>query len=314
MKSFRRIATLLLLSVFACPAMMAQDATVPTAEEFEQRYNTLVSKLGPAGVGIETLLDRWEAAYPTDERVTVNRFAYYLAKSQKSEVVPKKQETFLGNKPVLTLNDSLGAKVNYFQETFFDDMLFGQAIKCIDQVIRAHPDRLDLRLSKVTAYTLYEKESPDMAMSDLKALIDYNFTQHPQWSYPGAIVDKDFFDAAIQEYCFVFFRYACTGGYDAFRDISLKMLQYEPNNYLFLDNMGSYFLVAQKDHKTALKYYSKVLKAKPDDITAIKNSMLIARRDKDVKSEKKFLSLLAKYGSEQEKMQAQAKLDYYDKK
>ena len=56
-------------------------------EKFQQRYNLLVSKLGPAGVGIETLLDNWAKADSTDEKLLAARFDYYLAKAQSTEVV-----------------------------------------------------------------------------------------------------------------------------------------------------------------------------------------------------------------------------------
>ena len=65
----------------------------------------------------------------------------------------------------------------------------------------------------------------------------------------------------------------------------------------------------KKEFKTALKYYDKVLKKHPDDYTAAQNGMLAARRMKNLKLEKKYLTLIAKYGPETERIQAQARLD-----
>ena len=93
------------------------------------------------------------------------------------------------------------------------------------------------------------------------------------------------------------------------------MVSYQPSDVLFLDNLGSYYLVVKHDNKTALKYYTKVLKIKADDITAIKNIIIMARNSGNVKLEKKYLPLLAKYStSESEKMSAQARLDFLNKK
>ena len=75
-----------------------------------------------------------------------------------------------------------------------------------------------------------------------------------------------------------------------------------------MDNMGSYYLVAENDSKTAMKYYSKVLKKAPDDYTAIKNSVLIARKQKNTKMEKKYLEKLAGISTGQEKLAAEARL------
>ena len=53
-----------------------------------------------------------------------------------------------------------------------------------------------------------------------------------------------------------------------------------------------------------------MLKKHPDDITAIRNGMLLARTTKDVKLEKKYLAMMAQYGeSEVDRMSAKARLD-----
>lgn len=308
----KRYVLNLLLALLPAVSVYAQT----TAAQFAERYNLLVSKLGPTGVGIETLLDKWAAAYPDDIDMLIGKFSYYYSKSQSSSVVQKDQAKYLGEKPILSLKDTLGHDVNYFQETFYDDELFGQAQKALEQAIQANPDRLDLRFLKISAYIKYEKESPDMAASELKNLIIYNETRHPKWSYPEiGDVDEDTFQALVQEYCYTFFRYATPTSYETFKDLSNTMLNYKPESVLFLDNVGSYFLVARKDYKTAQKYYNKVLKIKKDDLTAIKNLIILARTTNDVKLEKKYLPLLEKYGeTEAEKISAKSRLEFLNGK
>lgn len=285
-------------------------AQTPSSKDFQDRYDLLVSKLGPTGVGIETLLDRWAAAYPDDVQMLTGKFSYWFSKSQTLQLVPKDQQKFLGENPAVVLKDSTGANVNYFQETMYDDEMFGEAQKALEKAIQLYPDRLDLRFLKVASLIGYEKESPDMALSSLKSLMIYNATQHPKWEYPGVDkVDNEFFSAALQEYCYLFFRYGTPATYEAFKELSQQMLTYEPKNVLFLDNIGSYWLVARKDNKTAMKYYSKVLKIKADDLTAIKNIIILARNSNNVKLEKKYLPQLIKYTQdEKEKITAQARL------
>ena len=285
-------------------------AQTPSSKDFQDRYDLLVSKLGPTGVGIETLLDRWAAAYPDDVQMLTGKFSYWFSKSQTLQLVPKDQQKFLGENPAVVLKDSTGANVNYFQETMYDDEMFGEAQKALEKAIQLYPDRLDLRFLKVASLIGYEKESPDMALSSLKSLMIYNATQHPKWEYPGVEkVDNEFFSAALQEYCYLFFRYGTPATYEAFKELSQQMLTYEPKNVLFLDNIGSYWLVARKDNKTAMKYYSKVLKIKADDLTAIKNIIILARNSNNVKLEKKYLPLLIKYTQDEKgTITAQARL------
>jgi len=297
-------------------AMTLPSMAQTTREEFVEKYNLMVSKLGPSGVGIETLLDRWEEAFPNDVDAKVNRFLYHYNKAQSIQMIAKQgRTTYLGRKPALTLKDSLGTDVNYFEDIIFDDDQFSQSIQVIDKIIATYPDRLDFRFSRISALLAYEKESPDMATTDLLNLIDYNATKHPTWNYPGVTVNKDFWDAAVQEYAYNLFRTASPVSYEAFRLVSERMLKYDKNNTLFMDNMGSYYMVAKRDNKKALKYYEKVLKLKPDDITAIKNCIIMARTSKDTKLEKKYLPLMVKYGqTDADKTSAQMRLDYLNGK
>lgn len=279
-----------------------------TSARFEQRYDLLVSQFGPAGVGVETVLDNWAKVDSTNAKMLVGRFTYLFTKAQSTEVEMRPGKKYLGMEPVLTLKDSLGNDVNYFSVNVFDDDLYVEAIKTADKAIAYWPDRLDLRFMKANAYIAYEKESPDMALSCIMSLVDENQARKSSWEYEGEKVDQDFFQDAVQEYCFSFYSLGTQSGYEAFRALSEKMSVLFPDNPGFLNNLGTYHLIAKEDYKTAYKYYNKVLKEHPDDYTAIKNGVLAARKQKNVKAEKKYLEMLLKYGSEAEKLQAESRL------
>ena len=141
-----------------------------TAQDYERRYNLLVSQVGPAGVGVETLLDNWARAEKDNDKMLTARFHYYLLKSQSSEIVTRPERKYLGTEPVLTLKDSTGADVYYFEVLKYDDELFREAVAAVDWAIEVYPDRLQLRFMKINAYVSYERESPDMALANLIAL------------------------------------------------------------------------------------------------------------------------------------------------
>ena len=309
----------LIRNIIAAAAMLAfsftagaqeQDATDARVEEYAGRYSLLVSKLGVDGVGIETVLNNWAALAPDDVRMLTGRFNYYFAKSQRTEVVQKDRKKFMGAAPMLSLKDSTGADVHYFQEIFYDDSFYTLSMKYLDRAIRLKSDRLDLRLMKATALVAYEKESPDMALAYLEKLADENVLVGGKWDYPGMEMSDTLFCGLIQEYCYTFFNIGSRSSYSAFFRLSEKMLGYYPDAVVFMDNMGSYYLVAEEDYKTAQKYYSKVLKKVPDDYTAIKNSVLIARKQKNVKQEKKYLQKLVGISDGQEKKAAEARLKF----
>ncbi len=88
------------------------------------------------------------------------------------------------------------------------------------------------------------------------------------------------------------------------------MLAYYPGNTVYMTNLGSYYLVCKHDSKSALKMYNKVLKKSPDDYTAIKNCVLLARNDKNTKLERKYLPMLIRVTSDEtEKASARARLE-----
>lgn len=303
----KRILLTFLSAVMLLP-LSAQTKT--EREDYLDRYQLLVSKLGAAGVGVETLLQRWEKDYPEDTDMLLGQFSYYLTKSQSSSIEVIDAQKYLGNAPTLTLKDTLGNDVNYFQVVSYDDELFGKATRAIEKAIELNPDRLDLRLFKISSLIGYEKDSPDMALAGLKALIDYNGHSHPVWEYPDVETSDELFPSVMQEYCYAFFKIGTPHCFEAFRELSEKMLVYYPGNPAYMTNLGSYYLVYKHDSKAALKMYNKVLKKNPDDYTAVKNCVLLARSEKNVKLEKKYLPMLVRVTpDETERVSAQTRLD-----
>lgn len=286
-----------------------------TQEEYLRRYNNLVGRVGPAGVGVETLLNRWQEAYPEDVQQMLARFSFCYARCQTTRVEQMPVDRYLGREPLLPMTDSLGNKCNFFEVTDFDEELYAQANLAIDQAIAAAPEHLDYRLVKLDALMAFEQGNPDMTLQQLKALADYHYKQHPAWVYEGlGAVDDEQFKAFMQDYCAALFRLGTPGGTEAFKSFSEYMLGYCKDEALFLNDIGSYYLT-RKDFKKAQKSFDQVLKKDPGDMTALRNGILLARSKKDVKLEKKYLELMAKNGAtETDRASAQARLDAYAQK
>ena len=273
---------LAIAAIALCTAAAAQT----TAEEYLARFERLVRTVGPDGVGVEPLLDRWEEDFPDDPAVHVARFNYHFQKSQRTEMVAKgTQRRYLGNPPSLTLKDSDGQDVNYFPEDFYDEEEFAEAMKVLDRQIGLRPDELRFHFLKVSALAAYEKESPDMAAAELKSVIERQASARPAWTLDGNPSDAEVVQQGIGEYCYEFFQVGTPASYEYFREISERMNKLFPKNPVFLDNLGSYELVVKEDYKQAAKYYKKALKLDPDDYAATSNLQLIER--KQAQSKKK---------------------------
>lgn len=292
--------------------MLLSVAVYAQSDKYEQRYELLVSKLGPAGVGVETIINNWEKADSTNSKMLLARFNYLFTKAQTTEIVGKQSKKYLGMEPILTLKDSTDTEIHYYQEIFYDDELYGQAMKVVDKAISIYPEKLDFRFLKANAYIAYEKESPDMARSYLMSLINESISRKI-WVYADEPADASFFSESMLEYCFSFYSIGSASAMDAFLAISERMNEIDPKNPAFVNNIGSYHLLVKDDCKTAAKYYNKVLKSNPDDYTAIKNCVLIARKEKNEKMEKKYLQMLAQYGTDGDKLTANARLKQLEK-
>lgn len=297
-----------ILMILTALAICVSASAQTESERLEQKYDLMVSRLGPAGVGVQVVLDQWQKVDSTNAKMLFARFSYLFTKAQTPEVVAKPTKKYLGMEPVLSLKDSLGNDVYYYQENIFDDELYGQAILAADKAIRHWPDRLDFRFVKANAYIAYEKESPDMALAYLLNLVDENSLREAAWDYEGLEVDEGFFPDAMQEYCFSFYSIGSPASYNAFKVLSERLLKAYPDNMGFLCNIGSYYLV-NKEFKTALKYYDKVLKKHPEDYTAQQNALLAARRMNNTKLIRKYLNIILKHGSEKDRLMAKGRLE-----
>ena len=156
---------------------------------------------------------------------------------------------------------------------------------------------------RAKAIIAYNKDTGEVRSGQVAAREGFDY-------YLIKLAGEDLFPSVMQEYCYAFFKIGTPHCFDAFKELSEKMLSYYPGNTVYMTNLGSYYLVYKHDSKTALKMYNKVLKKSPDDYTAIKNCVLLARSDRNTKLERKYLPMLIRVTpDETEKASAQARLD-----
>ena len=287
----KRISAALAALVLVCTALPAQSV------DWQKKYERQVKAVGLSGVGVETILDSWGAADSSSVDYLAARYAFWFDKSHSLVVEPHDSPRYLGMEPMLELSDSSKSNtVWYYQVDSFDDELFGRALRYLDKAAAAMPAELEYRVWKVSALMLYEKESPDMTLGLILSLIDEDRSTGQKWLYQGEEQDRDFFDGLIQEFCWNVFSLGTPQAREAFLKVSEKMLSYDRKSPVFMANVGSY-LMSVKEYKKALKQFDKVLKLDPDNDTAIRNCVTIARILRDDKLKSRYNPMLSRLSS-----------------
>ncbi len=287
----KRISAALAALVLVCTALPAQSV------DWQKKYERQVKAVGLSGVGVETILDSWGAADSSSVDYLAARYAFWFDKSHSLVVEAHDSPRYLGMEPMFELSDSSKSNtVWYYQVDSFDDELFGRALRYLDKAAAAMPAELEYRVWKVSALMLYEKESPDMTLGLILSLIDEDRSTGQKWLYQGEEQDRDFFDGLIQEFCWNLFNLGTPQAREAFLKVSEKMLSYDRKSPVFMANVGSY-LMSVKEYKKALKQFDKVLKLDPDNDTAIRNCVTIARILRDDKLKSKYNPMLSRLSS-----------------
>ena len=287
----KRISAALAALVLVCTALPAQSV------DWQKKYERQVKAVGLSGVGVETILDSWGAADSSSVDYLAARYAFWFDKSHSLVVEAHDSPRYLGMEPMLELSDSSKSNtVWYYQVDSFDDELFGRALRYLDKAAAAMPAELEYRVWKVSALMLYEKESPDMTLGLILSLIDEDRSTGQKWLYQGEEQDRDFFDGLIQEFCWNLFNLGTPQAREAFLKVSEKMLSYDRKSPVFMANIGSY-LMSVKEYKKALKQFDKVLKLDPDNDTAIRNCVTIARILRDDKLKSRYNPMLSRLSS-----------------
>ena len=287
----KRISAALAALVLVCTALPAQSV------DWQKKYERQVKAVGLSGVGVETILDSWGAADSSSVDYLAARYAFWFDKSHSLVVEAHDSPRYLGMEPMFERSDSSKSNtVWYYQVDSFDDELFGRALRYLDKAAAAMPAELEYRVWKVSALMLYEKESPDMTLGLILSLIDEDRSTGQKWLYQGEEQDRDFFDGLIQEFCWNLFNLGTPQAREACLKVSEKRLSYDRKSPVFMANVGSY-LMSVKEYKKALKQFDKVLKLDPDNDTAIRNCVTIARILRDDKLKSKYNPMLSRLSS-----------------
>lgn len=196
-----------------------------------------------------TLLE-WSKEFPNDPSL-------YSAKSlmllERASSLP-----IIGGQFVIISEENADDYMNQKQE--WNDSLFNEAIKTIDEGITKYPDNLDLRLFKIDAYT-HKGDADSLARLSI-SLIEDNKTKNGSWKWGNEIIGDT---GIIREYTRDYIVGLIEGKYyQQAIQIAKKLYEVDPNDYEALRLAGVSYMF-ENDPDNALKYLQTALKIAPND-------------------------------------------------
>lgn len=234
----------------------------------------------------DSLLQEWEKKDAGNPEIFAARFNFYLNQAHNSYIVVDSDTMPVGE--AMMLADSTGQLAgSIHEETVWNDSLFNEAMKVIDRGIALHPDRLDFRYGKASAYRFVDNY--DKMSAEAMEILERSRKNGCKWLWtdnePIEDAEKVMLDG-IHDYEIEL----------ADRDASSELLdlnlQYYPSDYIALNIKGSLAYNAG-DEEAAQQYFEKAHAAAPDDALITCNLALLTMENGNYdKAKELFKSVL----------------------
>lgn len=299
----------LLLTVAACIVALAASSQSLT---MAQRFNMAWSSGDTAAQ--QDILNQWQQKSPNDAELIVTQFNYYFSQAQQSQM-SMSVELPEGVEDAMVLTDSTGATAGYMYEiTTYDTVLANKALSCIDRGITLYPERLDMRMGKITALGMLNRVEPYIA--EVMELIDKTAQPSNQWVYPEQEpISQDQFSLVVMGYE----GQLLTGiNLDSLttadsalvlhvRTIAESMVSHWPTDRYQLNMIAVTYNIFGQNRK-ALPYLERAIKHHPKDNVILANLSDMYQLLGEKRKARKCLKKIVRHGDIDSKTWAKARL------
>lgn len=269
------------------------------AQSFKTQFDELVAQKDT--VGQLSLLEKWQAADDNDPDLYISYYNYYIRRSKKEIITIGTQQP---NKQVesLTLTDSLGNEAGYmYSEITYDDQLISKAFEYIDEGIKRHPKRLDMRFGKI--YLLQQVGEYDRFTDEIIATINYSNQISNLWLWANNTPLEDgavFMLGSIQDYQVMLFDTEDDNLLDNMRRIAETVLKYFPEHIESLSNIAVTYSV-KGEHDEAIKYLLRAEEINPEDKIVMANIANTYMHLNDIPNAIKYFEKMSIYADDHTK-------------
>lgn len=274
-----------------------------TKAELYDKFSRSVSQRDSTAVA--ALISDWERLYPDDAELYSVRANYYFMNAIREIVVMSAEEPSDG-RTALSFKDSLGVTRYMYSEPQYDAVKIGLAKSSLEEGIAKHPDRLDLRLGKVTIHLRANENT--LAVQEIESALERSITNKNKWmgtlDTPIETDGVSYLRDCVQDY---FAGFLDTDDMASAKRVIDAAVRLYPKDAVFLADRAAigYF---SGDLKDALKWYLSALENAPDDMLVANNIAHIYEELGDTQNAIKYYRIVANSGDEDFAESAKAEL------
>ena len=283
----KRLLLTLAIVMFSCSAF-AQSRT-----ELYDRFHEAISRYNTDGAA--EVIAEWERSYPGDAEIFALQANYHFQKAINEEIVLSDTEPEDGREYLLT-KDSLGVQRYLYSEIRIDSTELKAAQAALAEGILNHPDRLDLRLGKITVH-LYVAEH-DLAVQEVTSALERSLKNQNRWTNtldePIETDGVSYLRECIQDYLEQLIEADDLASAERMIDDCIKSYS---KDAVFLTDKGVLRFYAN-DLKGALKWFRKASRNAPEDMLITTNIANIYEKMGNRKKALKYYGIIAESDDE----------------
>ena len=278
----RRILSTFIVMLLSCAAF------AQTRVELYGRFSQAVS--GHDTTTVVSLISDWERLYPGDAELFSLRANYYFMDAV-SDVITLSDEKPADGRGYYVMEDSLGNTQYMCSEVQTDSVRVGCAKAILADGIAKYPDRIDLRLGKVTVHLKVGENTS--AVKEVCSMVEHSVLNDNKWlgtlDKPVETDGVSYMRDCIQDYL--------SQLVDAEDLVSAENMvdacvRFYPKDPVFLSDKGVMRFYAG-DLKSALDWYLSAYSVSPGDMLVVNNIAYTYEKLGDKQNALKYYRILA---------------------
>ena len=278
----RRTFSIFIFMLLSCAAF------AQTRAELYGRFSQAVSEHDTTTV--VSLISDWERLYPGDAELFSLRANYYFMDAV-SDVIALSAEKPADGRGYYVMEDSLGNTQYMYSEVQTDSIRVGYAKAILADGIAKYPDRIDLRLGKVTLHLKVGENTS--AVKEVCSMVEHSVVNDNKWlgtlDEPVETDGVSYMRDCIQDYLS---QLVDAEDLVSAEDMVDACVRFYPKDPVFLSDKGVMRFYAG-DLKSALDWYLSAYSVSPGDMLIVNNIAYTYEKLGDKQNALKYYRILA---------------------